>query len=871
MKKKLSLTVLLLLLCFSVRLSAQVADSKRYVLFINSVNFNLSWTKQVYWSVSESLRKENIQIFAESLSIPSIANRQEGDVIVERLSRGHRHPPLAVVFIGDTGWMLCRELFDKEWKGVPVIITNAVDRLPVSLDVLFSDVPLTVKNTVPAENWRKGYNVTLLQQPFFIKETIQLMKQLMPDIHQVALVSDTRYASTIIRKEMTQVMKQSFPEMNLKLLTSRKMTSDMLLDSLKSYGKETGIIYFSWFEPTGYKENVQVFDYMQEIIGDFAQSPVFLVASQDLQQKNFAGGYFVSPDAYSNLILSTLKKMLKGDKSVISVHSLSGSAYLSYPNLQAHGISPSLYPADAIYVGASRTFFQEYREYILLSYACLLLVIAVISIYIYFLRRAKRQKEYENQVLKLNERILNSIVEPVCWVTKEGVILKVLNKPDEKYFGIHAEKVVGLSINHFVSDEKEMEWSLKLLQQTIESHHTNRTKAHVYNRKGMEFCMIVRMVYYDESKILCYLQDISNLERQRIRSEQLKNYYETILNNLPVAVIVEEMGGDGRYAFHNKKGDELLKHSINFHKECKNVYPNDKISEPLTGTDYAVDAYSDIERYELDDGKRLYLQVDKTVLPYLNKEQHMVSTIVDLTEIYNNREELRVAKEQAEESNRLKSAFLANMSHEIRTPLNAIVGFSGLLPHTEDEAEKLEYISIIEHNNALLLQLISDILDLAKIEAGTFDFNFQSTDINQILEEVEQGASLRLKEKPVSFIIDEMIPGFSLFTDRNRVMQVITNFVTNAIKFTTEGSIHMGYRLKDAETVCFYVSDTGPGLLESDRDRIFERFVKLNSFVQGTGLGLSISRTIVSKMGGEIGVDSELGKGSTFWFTLPHR
>lgn len=531
----------------------------------------------------------------------------------------------------------------------------------------------------------------------------------------------------------------------------------------------------------------------------------------------------------------------------------------------------SFYPADTIYVGASSTFFQEYRECILLSYACLLLVIAVISFYIYFLRKAKRQKEYENQVLKLNEQILNSIVEPVCWVTREGVILKVLNKPDEKYFGIHADKVVGLSINHFISDEKEMEWSLKLLRQTIESHHTNRTKVHVCNGKGIDSCMVVRMVYYDDSKILCYLQDISNLERQRMRSEQLKNYYETILNNLPVAVIVEKMGEEGRYAFHNKKGDELLKHSIIWHEKRKYVYPNDKISEPLTGTDYAVDAYSGIERYELDDGRILYLQVDKTVLPYLNEEQHMVSTIVDLTEIYNNREELRVAKEQAEESNRLKSAFLANMSHEIRTPLNAIVGFSGLLPYAEDEVEKLEYVSIIEHNNVLLLQLISDILDLAKVEAGTFDFNYQPTDINQILEEIEQSASLRLKDKPVTFVFDQRIPEFTLFTDRTRVMQVITNFVTNAIKFTTEGSIHIGYRMKDAEIVYFYVADTGSGLLESDQDRIFERFVKLNSFVQGTGLGLSISRTIISKMGGEIGVDSKLGKGSVFWFTLPNR
>lgn len=854
MKKRLfpairNIVTLLLFLCFSTAIFAQTADGKRYVLLINSANFNLSWTKQVYWSISESFRKEGILIQGESLSIPAITTVEEGSMVLERLRQSYRYPPLAVVFIGDTGWMLCRELFDNEWKGVPVIISNAVDRLPVSLDVLFSGTPLTMQNTVAAEEWRRGYDVTLLKQAFFVEETIQLMKNLMPDMQQVALISDARYVSSIVRKQVIQAMKQSFPELKLKLLTSTDMTSDMLLDSLNGYGKETGVIYFSWFEATGYKGKAQMFDYMQEVIDDFVQTPIFLVGSQDLAQNNFAGGYFVSPDTYSRLILSILHRVLKGEtKGLASVHNIPGAPYLSYPCLQAHHIPTSLYPVDAIYIGTPRSFFEEYREIILLSYAALLLVIAVISFYIYFLRKTKRQKECENQVLKLNERILNSILEPVCWMTKEGTILKILNRPDEKYLGTSHEKAVGLSISNFAQDDKELEGCLNLLQQTIENHRTNLTKVHISNGRGKEFCMVVRMVYYDDSKILCFLQDISNLERQRIRSEQLKNYYESILNNLPVAVTVQHVMGTGNYAFCNKKAEELLKYS------------------PL-----GIDTHAGIDQYVLNDGRKICLQVDKTVLPYLNKEQRIVNTIVDLTEIYNNREELRLAKEQAEESNRLKSAFLANMSHEIRTPLNAIVGFSGILPYTEDEGEKQEYISIIEHNNVLLLQLINDILDLAKIEAGTIDFHFESVDVNQMLEEIEQGSRLRLPNKPVELAFDERLPECVLFTDRARVMQVITNFVTNAMKFTDAGYIHLGYRLLDSNTICFYVKDTGTGLSEVNRSRIFERFVKLNSFVQGTGLGLSISRTIVTKMGGTIGVDSELSKGSTFWFTLPIR
>lgn len=229
--------------------------------------------------------------------------------------------------------------------------------------------------------------------------------------------------------------------------------------------------------------------------------------------------------------------------------------------------------------------------------------------------------------------------------------------------------------------------------------------------------------------------------------------------------------------------------------------------------------------------------------------------------------ELRKAKDKAEESDRLKSAFLANMSHEIRTPLNAIVGFSNLLTMAEDEEERNEYINVISSNNELLLQLINDILDVAKIEAGTLEFIDSEIDINALLSDIEQSSRLKAPEGvQISFV--EKMPYCIIMSDKNRLAQVITNFINNAIKFTKEGSIRFGYRHKD-DKLLFYVRDTGCGIEPEKKDLVFNRFVKLNSFAQGTGLGLAICQMIVKKMGGEIGVESQLGKGSTFWFTLP--
>ena len=226
------------------------------------------------------------------------------------------------------------------------------------------------------------------------------------------------------------------------------------------------------------------------------------------------------------------------------------------------------------------------------------------------------------------------------------------------------------------------------------------------------------------------------------------------------------------------------------------------------------------------------------------------------------------AKEKAEESDRLKSAFLANMSHEIRTPLNAIVGFSSLMVDTEDMEERRQYMDIVEENNDLLLQLISDILDLSKIEAVTFDFTEREVDVNLLCEDIV--LAMRMKARPnVEILFDRHLPECRIMSDRNRLHQVISNFVNNALKFTEEGNIRVGYDQLDEAHLRFYVADTGIGIEPEMQNEIFERFVKLNSFVHGTGLGLSICRSIVEQLGGEIGVDSEPEKGSCFWFTLP--
>lgn len=619
------LSIFLFIEGFLLSVSARTETTNKEVLVLNSINFNLPWAKNFYWCIHDALQKQGISVKAESLSVPALVNKMEADAVVTHLREKYPVAPAAIVLIGDPGWIVCRELFDDVWKDVPVIVTNARDRLPASLDVLLSHAPLTETNSVPGEEWRRGYNLTLLKQHYYVKETVELIYKLIPDMQRLAFISDDRYISEETRRDVKEAVEENFPDLRLDLLSTTQLSTEMLLDTLHSYKPNTGIIYYSWFESHNENDNNYLFDHIQEIITNFTPSPLFLLSPENLSNNTFAGGYYVSTESFCDSLLEIMNRVLNGEqaRNIPGGVGGEGNSYLCYPVLKSYNIPSSRYPDDAVYIDKPQTFFQQHYVKIIASSVFLLLLIAAIVYYIRILRKA-------------------------------------------------------------------------------------------YSR-------------------------------------------------------------------------------------------------------------------------------------------------------------LSEAVEKAEQANQLKSAFLANMSHEIRTSLNAIVGFSNMLPHTEDPVEMREYADIIETNTDLLLQLINDILDLSKIEAGTFDFYPSSIDVNQTLEEIEQSMRLRLKNSDVTLAFTERLPDCLFYIDKNRLIQLLANFVNNAIKFTQTGTICMGYRMTDTDTIYFYVSDTGCGMSNEQCEHVFERFVKYNPFIQGTGLGLSICRTIVERLGGKIGVDSEEGKGSTFWFTLPYR
>lgn len=388
-----------------------------------------------------------------------------------------------------------------------------------------------------------------------------------------------------------------------------------------------------------------------------------------------------------------------------------------------------------------------------------------------------------------------------------------------------------------------------------------------------------RIFPLDDKYLLCLCRDVSSrIEIEKQNAEQqaeitkLNSLMTAILNNIPVYLFVKDSGNDFRYLYWNKAfaGHSGIPVEKVVGRTDAEIFPNSADSAKFREDDLEVmrigrKEYE--EEYTSVTGQVRTVTTLKTVVPSENGHPYIIGISWDITESKRTEKELIAARIKAEESDRLKSAFLANMSHEIRTPLNSIVGFSRLTIEAESEEEKTQYSDIVEKNTGLLLNLFNDILDLSALEAGSLEFSVAPVKLYNICVSLFEKYMVA-PPKGVTLLLDEIDIKQVVYGDRERISQVLTNLLTNAFKFTQAGEIHFGFERK-GDMVQFHVQDSGIGISSEKAATIFERFGKVDNFVQGTGLGLTICRMLVEKMGGRIWVRSKLGKGTTFYFTLP--
>jgi len=374
-----------------------------------------------------------------------------------------------------------------------------------------------------------------------------------------------------------------------------------------------------------------------------------------------------------------------------------------------------------------------------------------------------------------------------------------------------------------------------------------------------------------EDIIWTFGRDISEQMRYDAQMNEVNQIMDTVLENIPLAISVKDTGNNFRYIYRNPVTYISMKTKEVVGKTDFDIYPdgtaityrNEDITVKKTGNPIIYDR----EVFDNNGGKRI-IHKQKILAENGNRAPLVIALESDVTNLKQMESELISAKEKAEKSDMLKSAFLANMSHEIRTPLNAIVGFSRVIADTQNSDERMDYYKIVEANNSRLLLLINEILDLSRIESGMMEFSEEPINMNSMCKEVFDAHRFRCSEN-VNLILEDSDPTIWVYSDKNRLIQIFSNLIGNALKFTSEGSIRFGYKLKDNYVVC-YVRDTGIGFPKEKAQNVFERFAKLNNNAQGTGLGLSICKSIIEKLGGKIEARSEEGKGAEFIFTHPY-
>lgn len=602
------------------------------------------------------------------------------------------------------------------------------------------------------------------------------------------------------------------------------------------------------------------------------------------------GGYFWTDSEIKKHLLPVIKSRLDGASHPHRVETTAMGtppSVINYADYVESGLLLGLCPDDTVFGMKPPTFFERNKYYLALFFSLMALAV----IYVIWLRRALHERSRRLEIM----RSYSSLVEnmPVLYARVELIfdpgariidyVYREVNPTFEKYI-LPKEKILGKKYSELNPD-----YSLELPDRYSELNDNRQITFQYYLEKTKTHLTVISI--HSKTKGCVDVFGVDNTELV-LTQQMLKSTNHKLSAALDAAdmtpwkwdlqtgllscnvshdlyVTEEEVTHDGNLI--------IVPTSACFAKIC------DEDRERVR------DAFERLANGETQKMREEY-RVGRQWLPSPQQNEwvevraavderdangkplSLIGTSMTVTQRKEMEEALVQAKVKAEEANTLKSSFLANISHEIRTPLNAIVGFSSLLVSAERgiSEEKQEYINIIENNNTLLLQLISDVLDLSKIEAGTMEFDYAPVDVHGLFIELEDTFRLRNKKSGICICYHRRTTECVVKADRNRLVQVMMNLMNNAVKFTGEGSIEFGFDVREDGFLHFYVTDTGCGIPEERLEEIFGNFVKLNSFVQGTGLGLTICRAIVERMGGKIGAVSRLGHGSTFWFTLPY-
>lgn len=879
--------VLLIGMCL-LSLQLFALEGKR-LLILNSYNEGAPWAQEIINPIMREVSNRDGFQAVEVVHLNSTLIHNDKDF--DNMSRGifdrfvDRKPDY-LVLVGDFAFTL-RDSIVERWGDVPMLLVVQSEQYGMR-DYYYTYIDeneaMNPDKLYPLESIHDDYNFSIVVTPNLYKETVDMMAYMFPDMNKLVFVADALYQNRQLNQQLREYLSREYPDMDYEWLVANEENSRALQQYLNNTDNNIGMLLSTWFF-----ERMTVHGHPQLIAGEArmisgAHRPVFGLRAAYLNY-GITGGYFPSPDEMQKKIHAGLLDLISDkDMRKVPFRKVADSyPIVNYNHLMRDGIPESSCQPGTVFMNRPKSAWELYHTYIIAGGIVLLAIMAVIVARVMFQNR-------RIAMLRAHERLLNNM--PVGFSQAKVVRGNDGNVVDIEYHGGNAMFRELLKRNALPGKPDKLfdaDFIAKIVERLLHRRRSVRFSYNFpYTDVTYEFLISigneVNKVVEDVNVFAVDITEKCNAERD------LQEFAHKLDVTMNVAHIIP-----WRWDIHKHKimceAMRMLRRShynvtamaedvrvINEEDYLSCIHPDDM--------ERVCDVYRRFVEGRLEYIKMEYRFIRKkpkcdmvewieVCAAVTERDDNgmptvLIGSMLLITERKRQEEMLIAARERAAEADKLKMAFLANMSHEIRTPLNAIVGFSNLLAKTVDADKKQRFINIINKNNQMLLKLIGDVLDMAKVESNTLDFNFRPTDLNHLIQEVDSTMRIKLSnDVMLNYVLGA--PDCIIDTDPDRLNQVLMNLLNNAAKFTTKGSITFGYELRDDE-IYFYVRDTGIGIPDQDAERLFSRFTKLNNFIPGTGLGLSISKSIVEMLGGSIGVKSAgHNRGSIFWFTIPNK
>ena len=879
--------VLLIGMCL-LSLQLFALEGKR-LLILNSYNEGAPWAQEIINPIMREVSNRDGFQAVEVVHLNSTLIHNDKDF--DNMSRGifdrfvDRKPDY-LVLVGDFAFTL-RDSIVERWGDVPMLLVVQSEQYGMR-DYYYTYIDeneaMNPDKLYPLESIHDDYNFSIVVTPNLYKETVDMMAYMFPDMNKLVFVADALYQNRQLNQQLREYLSREYPDMDYEWLVANEENSRALQQYLNNTDHNIGMLLSTWFF-----ERMTVHGHPQLIAGEArmisgGHRPVFGLRAAYLNY-GITGGYFPSPDEMQKKIHAGLLDLISDkDMRKVPFRKVADSyPIVNYNHLMRDGIPESSCQPGTVFMNRPKSAWELYHTYIIAGGIVLLAIMAVIVARVMFQNR-------RIAMLRAHERLLNNM--PVGFSQAKVVRGNDGNVVDIEYHGGNAMFRELLKRNALPGKPDKLfdaDFIAKIVERLLHRRRSVRFSYNFpYTDVTYEFLISigneVNKVVDDVNVFAVDITEKCNAERD------LREFAHKLDVTMNVAHIIP-------WRWDIRKHKIMCEAMRMLRRSHYNVTAMAEDVRVINEEDYLNCIHpDDMERVcdvyrRFVEGRLEYIKMEyrfirrkpkcdmvewiEVCAAVTERDDNgmptvLIGSMLLITERKRQEEMLIAARERAAEADKLKMAFLANMSHEIRTPLNAIVGFSNLLAKTVDADKKQRFINIINKNNQMLLKLIGDVLDMAKVESNTLDFNFRPTDLNHLIQEVDSTMRIKLSnDVMLNYVLGA--PDCIIDTDPDRLNQVLMNLLNNAAKFTTKGSITFGYELRDDE-IYFYVRDTGIGIPDQDAERLFSRFTKLNNFIPGTGLGLSISKSIVEMLGGSIGVKSAgHNRGSIFWFTIPNK